>query len=164
VGATNGARPGGVCLLWPRVPRRCRPRAPPAGFRLFAYRYTAPTRRGAPELSGTVDRKVPQCYFSVVSPVWPATFHVPRCACVLILCACASVSVPALPSLDMSPSLRASSRDARPRPRRDLACSAACRPNRYRSCSWDGGRPWLRRRRPRRGRRRASRREQPASI
>lgn len=162
MGATNGARPGGVC-------RCCGPESPvgaaPARRRpAFGYSLIAIRRRRTAVRQSSVDRKVPQCYVFQSFHVWPATFHVPRCACVLILCACASVSVPALPSLDMSPSLRASSRDARPRPRRDLACSAACRPNRYRSCSWDGGRPRLRRRRPRRGRRRASRREQPASI
>ena len=154
------ARPGGMPAVAPSVPP---PRAVGrlSAIRLSLYGADAPRCARAQwteRFHSVIFQSFPRFSFGA------ATFHVPRCACVLILCACASVSVPALPSLDMSPSLRASSRDARPRPRRDLACSAACRPNRYRSCSWDGGRPWLRRRRPRRGRRRASRREQPASI
>ena len=73
--AQTHKRDRGVCLLWPR---RCRPRAPSAGFRLFAYRYTAPTRRGAPELSGQKGSTV--LFFSRfrVSRLAPRlfTFHV----------------------------------------------------------------------------------------
>ena len=89
MGATRSAQPQthkrdrGVCLLWPR---RCRPRAPPAGFRLFAYRYTAPTRRGAPELSG--QSKVPQCYFSVVSRLARDFSRSTLCMCVDFVCMC----------------------------------------------------------------------------
>ena len=80
---------GYVGLLAPsRV--RCRPRAPPAGFRLFAYRYTAPTRRGAPELTcDVVSERVPQCVFFSRFTFAPRlfTFHVVHvCPCVLCMC------------------------------------------------------------------------------